>query len=78
MAAGLASELESVLLGDPKYAIEPMPSPRTPKNGWASGLAVENDGADLALALQAAIDQLVQQGKLREIFLRHNVAWRAP
>jgi ABC-type amino acid transport substrate-binding protein len=78
VAAGLASEIESVLLGDPKYAIEPMPSPRAPKNGWASGLAVKNDGADLAQALQVAMNQLAQQGRLREIFLRHNVAWRAP
>jgi len=28
VAAGLASELESVLLGDARFAIEPMPSPR--------------------------------------------------
>jgi ABC-type amino acid transport substrate-binding protein len=78
VAAGLASEIESVLLGDPKFAIEVMPSPRAPKNGWASGLAVKNDGTELAQALQVAMNGLAQQGRLKEIFGRHNVAWRAP
>jgi hypothetical protein len=77
VAAGLASELESVLRGDPKFAIEPMPSPRAPRDGWAAGLAVKSDAVELAQALQAALNQLAQQGQLKEMFGRHNVAWRA-
>jgi ABC-type amino acid transport substrate-binding protein len=76
VAAGLASELESVLRGDPRFAIAPMPSPRAPREGWAAGLAVKKDSADLAAALQQAVNQLGQSGQLGEIFSRHNVSWR--
>ncbi|HZT56922.1 MAG TPA: transporter substrate-binding domain-containing protein [Burkholderiaceae bacterium] len=78
VAAGLASELESVLLGDARFAIEPLPSPRAPRNGWATGLAVKSDATDLAQALQTSMNQLAQQGRLKDIFARYNVAWRAP
>ncbi len=76
-AAGLASELESVLQGDPRFAIEPLPSPRAPRNGWAAGLAVKKDATDLAVALQTAMNQLAQSGQLKAIFARHHVAWQA-
>jgi ABC-type amino acid transport substrate-binding protein len=76
VAGGMASELESVLRGNPRFAIEPMPTPRAPREGWAAGLAVKNDAVDLAQALQAAMNQLSEQGKLRELFERHNVTWR--
>jgi ABC-type amino acid transport substrate-binding protein len=77
VAAGLASELESVLMGDARFAIEPMPVPRAPREGWAAGLAVKKDATDLAQALQAAMQQLSQAGRIKEIFARHNVSWRA-
>jgi ABC-type amino acid transport substrate-binding protein len=77
VAAGLASELESVLRGDSKFVITPMPSPRAPREGWAAGLAVKSDATDLALALQAAINQLGSSGDMKRIFARHNVEWRA-
>ncbi len=76
VAAGLASELESVLRGDPRFAIEALPVPRAPRDGWATGLAVKKDGTDLAQALQAAMAQLSQNGQLKAIFARHNVGWR--
>lgn len=78
VAAGLESELESVLRGDPRFAIEPLPSPRAPRNGWASGMAVRRDGADLAQALQAAMNDLAASGRLRTMFAGFNVAWQAP
>jgi ABC-type amino acid transport substrate-binding protein len=78
VAAGLASELETVLAGDARYAIEPLPSPRAPRNGWAAGLAVKSDGVDLAQALQAAMNDLAQGGQLKTLFSRYNVGWRAP
>ena len=77
VAAGTSSELESVLRGDPKFAIESMPSPRAPRDGWATGLAVRRDATDLAQALQAAMNQLGENGRVKDIFGRHNVAWRA-
>ncbi len=77
VAAGLASELETVLRGDARFAISPMPSPRAPRDGWAAGLAVKKDSADLATALQQAMNQLAQSGQLGEIFSRYNVGWRA-
>ena len=76
IAAGMASELESVLRGDAKYAIEAMPSPRAPREGWATGLAVKRDAPDLAQALQGAMNELSQKGTIKDIFGRHNVAWR--
>ena len=76
VAAGMSSELESVLRGNDKFAIDPMPSPRAPREGWATGLAVKRDATDLAQALQAAINGLGQSGRIKEIFARHNVAWR--
>lgn len=77
VAAGQASELESVLRGDTRFAIEPMPTPRAPREGWAAELAVKADATELAQALQAAVNQLAQSGKIAEILQRHNVSWRA-
>ena len=77
VAAGLASELESELRGDARFAIEPMPTPRAPREGWVNGLAVKRDATDLAQVLQEAMNQLGQSGRLGAIFARHNVAWRA-
>ncbi|HEY9108743.1 MAG TPA: ABC transporter substrate-binding protein [Roseateles sp.] len=77
-AAGLASELEAVLSGDAAYRIEPLPSPRAPRDGWAAGMAVKRDASDLAEALQAALNGLVNDGRVATIFAKHKVAWRSP
>jgi ABC-type amino acid transport substrate-binding protein len=77
VAAGMSSELESVLRGDARFAIEAMPSPRAPRDGWATGLAVKKDATDLAPALQAAMSRLSEQGIIKALFARHNVGWRA-
>jgi ABC-type amino acid transport substrate-binding protein len=76
-AAGLASELQSVLHDDPRFAIEPLPAPRAPRDGWAVGLAVKRDSEALAMALQGAIDELARSGRLRQLFARGDVAWQA-
>ncbi len=75
-AAGLASELETVLAGDPAYRIEPLPMPRAPHDGWAAGMAVKRDATDLAEALQAALNGLQKSGRVGEIFAKYKVAWR--
>lgn len=76
-AAGQASELESVLAGDDRFAIEPLPLPRM-RDGWAVGLAVKREAADLAQALQAAIDGLIDSGELGRMFAAGKVGWRKP
>lgn len=76
-AAGMASELESVLRGDARFAITPLPSPRISRSGWAVGVAVKREATELAHALQAAINELAGSGRLREMFTRVNVAWQA-
>lgn len=75
-AAGLLSELQAVLRGDARFAIEPLPSPRAPRDGWAVGMAVKKDATELAQALQGAVNQLATSGRLAEIFGRANLAWR--
>jgi len=74
--AGLASELESVLGGDARFAITPLPVPRAPRAGWAVGLAVRKEADELATALQAAMSGLAEDGRLAQIFSRANVRWR--
>ncbi|WP_119154524.1 substrate-binding periplasmic protein [Caldimonas tepidiphila] len=76
-AAGLASELESQIGRDERYAIEPLPLPRA-RDGWPVGLAVKREADDLAKALQEAVNGLQQSGKLGEIFAAGNVSWRRP
>ena len=76
-AAGLASELESVLQGDARFAITALPSPRAPREGWAVGMAVKRDATDLAQALQAAVNALAKNGRLQQIFAQAHVTWQA-
>jgi ABC-type amino acid transport substrate-binding protein len=76
-AAGERSELESTLGQDPRFAIEPLPSPRAPSDGWAVGIAVKAGADDLALALQMAMNSLADTGRLDQIFMRGGVHRRA-
>ena len=76
-AAGLASEIESVLRGDARFAIAPLPSPRVQRNGWVVGMAVKKDATELAQALQTAVNGLAADGRLRAMFESANVAWQA-
>lgn len=77
LAAGLASELESVLAGDGRFALSPLPAPRAPREGWAIGMAVKQDNEDLARALQQAVNELGASGALRKVFARSRVTWQA-
>jgi ABC-type amino acid transport substrate-binding protein len=76
-AAGHASELQTVLRDDPRFAIEPLPVPRM-REGWAVGMAVKKEATDLAQALQAAVNGLAASGELDRIFARHHVTWTRP
>ncbi len=77
VAAGNASELHSVLRGDKKYKVIPMPIPRAPRNGWAVGMAVKNSATDLAAALQTTINEMSRDQRLAVIFAKHGVPWGA-
>ena len=74
-AAGLRSELETVLRGDARFAITPIPMPRAPKDGWAVGMAVKKEATDLAEALQAGLNGLADKGELKTMFARANLDW---
>ncbi len=76
-AAGMASELESVLAADERFVIEPLPVPRM-RNGWAVGMAVKKDAMDVAQALQKELNQIAASGELRRIFETAAVSWRQP
>jgi len=75
-AAGNASELESVLHGQDRYAIDPLPLPRM-RNGWPVGCAVRKDATELALALQTAMNELQSGGELKQMFDKAGVRWQA-
>ncbi len=74
--AGLASELESVLRDDPRFALEPLPTPRAPRDGWAVGCAVKKEADDLAVALQQAMTALHDSGRLQAMFREAGVRWQ--
>ncbi len=76
-AAGMATELESVLHGDARFAIEPLPVPRM-RDGWAVGCAVKAEATDLAVAVQTAMNELAQNGRLAQLFTAANLTWRKP
>jgi ABC-type amino acid transport substrate-binding protein len=76
-AAGNLSELETILAGDERFAIEPLPLPRM-KDGWAVGMAVKAASTDLAQALQAAVNTLADNGELARIFAAGKLRWRRP
>ena len=75
-AAGLGSEFESVLAGDTRVVITPLPTLHNSRAGRAVGLAVRKDAADLAAALQKAVDDLAADDRLKKIFAKGNVAWQ--
>jgi len=76
-AAGQASELEAVLRGDARFAITPLPSPRAPRDGWAVGMAVKRDASDLSQQLAKTVKELESTGRMKQMFERANVEWRA-
>lgn len=76
-AAGLASELESTLIGKARYEILPLPLTRAPRNGWVIGCAVKRGSTDLARAVQQRLSELGSGPALRDIFQRSGVNWRA-
>ena len=77
VAAGNASELHSVLKGNPQYKVIPLPQPRAPRNGWAVGMAVKKNATELARVLQSAVNAMAQDQRLSRIFASQGVPWGA-
>jgi ABC-type amino acid transport substrate-binding protein len=75
-AAGLNSELQSVLGQDERYAITPLPVPRAPRDGWVVGMAVKSEATDLATALRDALEQLAANGRLQAMFASGGLRWQ--
>ena len=71
-------ELEGGLKGDARMAIDLPPHPILQKRQWPLGLAVKKQSDDLAQALQTAINQLLADGTVKAIMLRHGVQHRQP
>ncbi len=80
VAAAVAQqgELEGGLKGDARFAIDLPPHPVMQKRQWVVGLAVKAQSEDLAQALQAAINDMLADGTIKGIMLRHGVQHRQP
>jgi ABC-type amino acid transport substrate-binding protein len=75
---GLRSELQSGMAGIDGFEISDPAAPGIPTGGWLLGLAVKADNEALAAALQAALDDLISQGRIDRIFRDYNVSWARP
>ncbi|NEX63893.1 substrate-binding periplasmic protein [Noviherbaspirillum galbum] len=75
LAAVLAtqSEIESGMKGDANLAMSDVRFARLPGQGWVAGLAVKKENLELAKALQAAMNDLVESGELAAIFRKYGV-----
>lgn len=67
------SEIEAVMKDDPAYPLDEVKFQRLPRAGWAVGLAVRKDDGDVALRLQAAVNELRDSGELQAIFRKYGV-----
>lgn len=67
------SEIESVFKGDPAFPLHDIAFQRLPRSGWAVGMAVKKDDAEMAKQLQAAMNEMADSGELKAIFARHGV-----
>jgi ABC-type amino acid transport substrate-binding protein len=75
---GLRSELLAGLDGAEGVEISEVPVPGLPPSGWALGLAIKRGRDDLGRALDDAMRQLIDSGRMQEIFRRHKVEWLRP
>lgn len=78
VVGGMNSELLHVLGQDKRFAVEPLPSPRVSRDGWAIGCAVKRDAEPLAQAVATAMNTLSDSGELRKIFQTAQLEWRRP
>lgn len=68
--AGETRGIESAL------AFPPMPG--IVRTGWPIGIAVKHDSRDLGYTLGDVLTELIDSGRMQEIYARHGVTWVAP
>ena len=71
-------ELEGGLAGASGFEIDLPPQPVLRMRQWALGLAVRSDNLELAKLLQKAMNDLVEEGKLKSIMQSYGVKLRQP
>ncbi len=71
-------ELEGGLAGASGFEIDLPPQPVLRMRQWALGLAVRSDNLELAKLLQKAMNELVEEGKLKSIMQSYGVRLRQP
>lgn len=71
-------ELEGILGDDSGFAIELPPHPILRMRQWMLGLAVKAESEDLAKALEAAMNELLADGTVKNIMQRYGVKHRVP
>lgn len=76
---GDRSQIEAGL-GDKKkdYQIGLMETPGIASASWDLGLAVKSEYTELAEKLEAAMDNLIENGTVKEIFSKHDISYNMP
>lgn len=76
---GTRTEIEAAL-GDAKenYQIGLMKMPGIVKASWDLGLAVKATNADLTKSLKTAMDKLIADGTIKQIFNKHGTSFHVP
>jgi len=73
------SQLEGALGPEKvKFPIGKMPAPNLTPSEWQIGMAVKQDGHDLAYRVGDVVTELLDSGTVREIYDRHGLTHSAP
>lgn len=67
------SEIESLIGDDKRFEVTEAPFERLPRKGWVSGMAVTKDNRELANLLQAAVNEMFENGEMAALFAKHGV-----
>ena len=76
---GPKSQVEHSLIADKKsYDIGVVPTPGLIKSNWLIGAAVKHTYRQLGYSVQEIISNLIQSGKMEEIFTKHGISYTPP
>ncbi|MCG8378839.1 MAG: transporter substrate-binding domain-containing protein, partial [Proteobacteria bacterium] len=76
---GDRSEIEAGLGENKKdYQIGLMDVPGIAKPSWDLGLAVKSEYGELSEKLDAAMDKLIKNGTIKEIYSKHDISYHMP
>lgn len=71
-------EIEAGLGKGSRFELSPVSLPELQIKGWALGMAVKADSANLADSLAKAMVELLQDGTVARIFAEHGITWQTP